>query len=118
MKKHNTVKVVLLTLLVFVVLTWIIPAAFYSGEYVDQGRIQIGLFDLFNYPMTTLSYFGYISLFVMVVGGFYGILHIIPAYRSFLDKIVGICKGKEKIALSVIVVLLAIITSICGTQFD
>ena len=118
MKKHNTVKVVLLTLLVFVVLTWIIPAAYYSGEYVDQGRIQIGLFDLFNYPMTTLSYFGYISLFVMVVGGFYGILHIIPAYRSFLDKIVGICKGKEKIALSVIVVLLAIITSICGTQFE
>ena len=118
MKKHNTVKVVLITLLVFVILSWIIPAAYYSGEYIDQGRVQIGLFDLFNYPLTALSYFGYISLFVLLVGGFYGILHNIPAYRSFLDKIVGLCKGKEKIAISVIVVLLAVITSICGTQFE
>lgn len=118
MKKHNTVKVVLITLLVFAVLSWIIPAAYYSGEYIDQGRVQIGLFDLFNYPLTALSYFGYISLFILLVGGFYGILHNIPAYRSFLDKIVGLCKGKESIAIALIIILLAVITSICGTQFE
>lgn len=118
MKKHNTVKVVLITLLVFAVLSWIIPAAYYSGEYIDQGRVQIGLFDLFNYPLTALSYFGYISLFILLVGGFYGILHNIPAYRSFLDKIVGLCKGKENIAIAIIIILLALITSICGTQFE
>ena len=48
MKKHNTVKVVLLTTLFLFVLTWILPAAYYSGEYVDQGRIQMGLFDIFK----------------------------------------------------------------------
>ncbi len=116
MKKHNAVKVVLITMLIFMLLTWILPAAYYSSEYVDQGRVQMGLFDLFNYPLTALSYFGYIALFVLVVGGFYGILYKIPAYRSFLDKIVAKFVGKEKIVLSVIMILLAVITSICGLQ--
>ena len=42
MKKHNTFKVVLITLLVLMLLTWILPAAYYSGSYVDQGRVQMG----------------------------------------------------------------------------
>ena len=46
MKKHNTVKVVLIVLLLFLVLSWILPAAYYSSQYVDQGRVQMGLFDL------------------------------------------------------------------------
>jgi len=116
MKKHNTVKVVLITMLVFLVLTWILPAAYYSGEYVEQGRVQMGLFDLFNYPLTSLSYFGYIALYVVLVGGFYGILYKIPAYRSFLDKIVAKAQGKEKFVLSVIIIILAALVSICGLQ--
>ena len=118
MKKHNASKVVLITILVFLVLTWIIPAAYYSGEYVDQGRVQMGLFDLFNYPLTSLSYFGYIALYLILVGGFYGILYKIPAYRAFLDKIVEKAKGKEKVVLSVMVVLIALLVSICGAQIS
>ncbi len=115
-EKHNVVKVVLVTTLIFVLLTWILPAAYYSSGIIDQGRIQMGLFDLFNYPLTALAYFGYISLFVLAIGGFYGVLYKIPAYRSFLDKIVAVCKGKEGVALSVIMILIAVITSICGLQ--
>ena len=115
-EKNNSLKVVLVTAFVFAILTWIMPAAYYSGEYMEQGRIQIGLFDLFNYSLTALSYFGYIALFIVLVGGFYGILYKIPAYRSFLDKIVGAFKGKEFLALLLIMILLAIITSICGLQ--
>ncbi len=116
MKKHNACKVVLITMLIFLLLTWILPAAYYSGEYVDQGRVQMGLFDLFNYPLTALSYFGYISLFIILVGGFYGILFKIPAYRSFLDAIVKKAKGKEKLVLSIMVIVNALLVSICGVQ--
>ena len=116
MKKHNASKVVLITILVFLLLTWILPAAYYSSEYVDQGRVQMGLFDLFNYPLTSLSYFGYIAFFLILVGGFYGILYKIPAYRSFLDKIVGAFKGHEKWVLCVLTVLVAVLVSICGVQ--
>lgn len=115
-EKQNTLKIVLVTMLVFAILTWMIPAAIYSGEFIDQGRIQIGLFDLFNYSLTTIQYFVYIPIYILVVGGFYGILHSIPAYRSFLDKTVAIFKGKEIIFISTIMVLLAVATSVCGIQ--
>ena len=116
MKKHNAVKVVLITMLVFLLLTWIFPAAYYSGEYVEQGRVQMGLFDLFNYPLTALSYFGYIALFFILVGGFYGILYKIPAYRTLLDKIVEKATGKEKFVLAIMIVAISFLVSICGLQ--
>ena len=78
----------------------------------------MGLFDLFSYPLTALSYFGYIALYFVLVGGFYGILYKIPAYRTFLDKIVEKARGKEKIVLSLFVVLIALLVSICGAQFS
>lgn len=116
MKKHNTIKVVLIALLAILLLTWIFPAAYYSGEFVDQGRVQMGLSELFNYPMTALSYFGHIALFIIFVGGFYGVLYKIPAYRSFLDKIVTMFKGKEKLFLAIVIILLSLGVSIAGAQ--
>lgn len=114
--RHNTVKIVLATLLVFVLLTWILPAAYYSSGYVEQGRMQMGLFDLFSYPITALSYFGYIAIFMLVVGGFYGILGQTGAYRNLLDKLATSFKKRGKLTISIIIVLIAIVTSICGLQ--
>ena len=116
MKKNNTIKVVLITTLVLLVLSWIFKAAYFSGDFVEQGRVQMGLFDLFNYPLTALSYFGYIALYLIVVGGFYGILYKIPAYRNLLDKIANAFKNKGMIFISVIVVLFALLVSVCGLQ--
>ena len=65
MKKHNAVKVVLITLLVVLLLSWILPAAYYSGEYVSEGRVQMGLFDLFNYPLTSLNYIFWIYSIIL-----------------------------------------------------
>ena len=116
MKKHSVIKVVLITILVMLLLTWVFPAAVFSSTYADQGRMQMGLFDLFNYPLTALSYFGYIALFVVLIGGFYGILYKIPAYRTFLDRIVAKFIGKEKVVVAIMIVFLAILTSVCGLQ--
>lgn len=114
MKKHNTLKVVLITLMVFLVLSWIFPAAYFSSEYVDQGRVQMGLADTFNYFMTSLSYFGYFALYLILIGCFYGVLYKIPAYRTFLDRIVAKVNGKVFIALTV--VLFALGVSVAGLQ--
>ena len=116
MKKNNTIKVVLITTLVFLVLSWIFKAAYFSGKFVEQGRVQMGLFDLFNYPLTALSYFGYIALYLLVIGGFYGILYKIPAYRNLLDKIAHTFNNKGMLFLSIVVVLFALLVSICGLQ--
>ena len=119
MKKHNTLKVVLIALAVAILLSWILPvASFYSGGYgfIDGGYAQVGLFDLSNYVITALSYFGYISLFVLIVGGFYGVLNRVGAYRTLLDKLAACFKGKEVVVLSIMMVLIAVLTSVCGLQ--
>lgn len=115
--KSTSLKVVLISTLALMLLTWILPAAYYSsGQYIDQGHQQMGLFDLFNYPVTALSYFGYIAFFVLAIGAFYGILNKIPAYRTFLDKFVSKVRGTEKFVLVIIILLLAVLTSIGGMQ--
>ena len=113
-EKYNATKVILIAFIGLMLLSWIIPAAYFSSEYVDQGRTQMGLFDMFNYPLTALSYFGYITLFIILVGGFYGILHKIPAYRSFLDRIVKAFRGKELVLLSIMVVVIDLLVSFFG----
>ena len=116
MKKHNTVKVVLITILVLLLLSWIFPAAYFSNEYVDQGRVQMGLTEMFSYFMTSLSYFGHFAMYIVLVGAFYGVLYKIPAYRTFLDKIVTKFRGKEKLFIGIVVILFAAGVSVAGAQ--
>ena len=116
MKKHNALKIVVITLLLFVLLTWILPCATYQTEYTEIGRYQVGLFDLLSYQSTVFGYFGYVALFVLVVGGFYGVLYKTGAYRKLLDSLCKKFKGKEAICLIIIMALFAILTSFAGLQ--
>lgn len=114
--EHNTNKVLLATIGCFLILSWLIPAAYFSSGYIEQGRVQMGLFDLVNYPVTAVSYFGYIAFYVLCIGAFYGVLNKIPAYRSFLDRMVMAVKGTEKFVLFIIMLVLAVLTSLGGMQ--
>lgn len=116
MKKHNALKVVIITLLLFALLTWILPCATYQTEYTEVGRYQVGLFDILSYQSTVFGYFGYIALFVLVVGGFYGVLYKTGAYRRMLDSLVKKFKGKEVICLVIVMALFALLTSFAGLQ--
>ena len=116
MKKHNALKVVLVSMIVALVLSWIIPAAYFSTEFMDQGRVQMGLFNFFEYPLTAVSYFGYIPVYLLFVGGFYGVLYKIPAYRNLLDKVAAKAKAHSTLTIILMVALLASGVSICGLQ--
>ncbi len=116
MKKHKVLKVAIITLLICALLTWIIPCATYQMEYTEIGRYQVGLFDILSYQSTVLGYFGYVALFILVVGGFYGVLFKTGAYRAMLDSICKKFKGKETIFVIVIISLFAILTSFAGLQ--
>ena len=70
MKKHNIFKVVSITLLVAVLLTWVLESTYYSGEVVNNGKLQVGIFDLFSYFSAILSYFGYIPLYIFTSSQF------------------------------------------------
>ena len=116
MKKHNLFKVVGIAILVTVLLTWLLPITYYQYDIVTGARSQVGLFDLFKYPSESLKYFGDIALYILAIGGFYGVLHKINAYQNLIDNISKKMIGKESIILIVIMALLAIFTSVCGAS--
>lgn len=118
MKKHNILKVILLSILVVVVCTWIFPQATYQYEFQEGARTQLGIFDLSTYTIEGLfRYFSYVLVFVLTSGMFYGVAYRIPAYRVLLDKLVEKFKGKENIFLAVTMALIAIIVSVSGLSF-
>ena len=117
MKKHNLFKVIGIAIIVTLLLTWILPTTYYQYSLVSDGtRSQVGLFDLFSYSTLALSYFGNIVIFILAIGGFYGVLYKIGAYRNLLNKIVKKAKGKEGIILAIIMILIALFTSVSGAS--
>lgn len=114
MKKHSLFKMIGITIMVAVLLTWIFPITYFGYDLVEESRMQVGLFELFSFGPTIFYYFGSIVFYILAVGGFYGVLNKIDGYRNLLDKIVEKFKGKEAIFLSVVMVLLAVITSMAG----
>lgn len=116
MKKHNLFKVIMITFLAVVVLTWIIPAGGYSsGSYVESGITPLGLFDLVRTPLIAFANLTQYAYILLVIGGFYGVLNKTGAYSKLVDKIAS--KRKGKAFLAVIIVLLALLQSLTGATF-
>ncbi len=114
MKKHNILKVVLLSIVVVALCSWIFPGAQFQDVLIERDRMQAGLFDLFAYPMVSLQYFGSIALYVLVCGVFYGVAYRIPAYRQLIQRIVDGFQGMEQFFLGVAIIVIATIVSVSG----
>ena len=83
MKKNNILKAIGILFLLFVVLSWIIPAGYYSyGEYTSTSTTPIGLFDIIIYPFMTAtsSVFILTAIDFLLIGAFYGVLNKTKVY--------------------------------------
>ncbi len=118
MKKHNILKTVLIVIGVFTILTWLIPATI-IGETGDTTieRIRVGLFDVLNYPSVAIAYFGFLPLFIAVVGGFYGVLGKIGAYNKMITQMGNSFAKRKTLSIVMIIVLVSILNSIAGLQY-
>ncbi len=115
MKKHNLFKIILITLGIIALLTWIIPVSDYGESGLILGeRIPAGIWSLFQYVIMTLQYMASPIIFILIVGGFYGVLNKTGVYNKLIDMVVTRFKGREKVLLIAIAILLAIITSFTG----
>ena len=118
MKKNNTLKVLLITILFVYLLTWILPITYFQSELVTDARYQTGLFDMFNYPTLTLYYFGTTAIYVLAVGAFYGVFNKTGVFKKVVDKIVKLFKGKDIIFFGTVVTLLAVLVAFCGFGYE
>ncbi len=115
MKKHNLLKVMLLVLILVVIGSWFLPVyVVNNGDFTIQQSIKIGLFNLASYVGITFQVFGPTILYVLAVGGFYGVLFRIPQYRILLDKIANAFKNREWIFMSIVGLVLALLSSMAG----
>lgn len=116
MKKHTLFKILGIIILAYCILTWVLPAKYYyGGSLQDLGRYQIGLFSIFNVPVTTVGYFASIFVFILIVGGFYALLEETGFYKKALDTLSKKMKNK-KLWLVIITVILAIVSSVAGLE--
>lgn len=116
MKKHNLFKVIVLTFLAVVVLTWIFPAGGYSsGEFASSGRTPLGLFDLVRTPLIAFANLTQYAFILLVIGGFYGVLNKTGAYNALVEKWAN--KGNGKSFLVIMITILAILESLTGATF-
>lgn len=117
-KKYGLFKGMLLFIFVAILLTWLIPnGAFSSTGFQESALVRVGLNDL-----AWLIYYGmYFSIdkimFLLVVGGLYGILTKTSAYERIVSGIAKkLCKhqGLSVVAFSTII---AILTSLLTQSF-
>ena len=95
-KKHDLFKIIGLSTILVIILTWIIPAGqIAEGGIVSQGLTRIGINDGIIYSLLALYYFAIIVTLLIVVGGFYEILGKTKGYRALIDKATKLLKGKE-----------------------
>ncbi len=119
-KKYSIFKVVCVALAVVILLTWIFKTTSvdpYGTGLVKDERIQVGLFDLFNYLTALPQAFGYIPLYVLAVGGFYGVLYKTNGYRNLLDKLVYKYEEREWVFLTLVMIIFSVLTSVAGINF-
>lgn len=115
MKKHNLLKVLGITFFAVLVLTWIIPAGYYSsGEFVEVGTAPLGFFDLARTPLIAIANLIQYGILFALIGGLYGVLAKTEVYLPMVDKIVNKWKGKEGRLLALLTIVFTIISAVTG----
>ncbi len=113
--KRKLLKVIGISFLIYVVLSWIIPVGTYAnGELTTNGIDPVGLIDLFNAPIQAFITFILYGVVFATIGGFYGVMQKTGALEKVTDGIGRVFKDKEKGFLALTVVLFVILSSVTG----
>lgn len=113
MKKRND-KVIMMSiiLLVFGLMSWIIEAGTFNlGLYNPSGFARLGLIDIVAVVFSAFTA-KVDFLYLLVVGGSYGVLSQTRSYRKLVDKTAELISGKENVAMCVITLIMGLYTSI------
>ena len=113
--KKRLLKVIGISFLIYVILSWIIPVGTYSnGQLTTNGIDPVGLIDLFNTPINAFLTFILYGLVFVTIGGLYGVMEKTGALEKVTDSIGHAFKGKERGFLILTVILFAVLSSVTG----
>jgi uncharacterized ion transporter superfamily protein YfcC len=109
---HSLLKAVLITILIGVVLTWIIPSGTFSGATLTATtRTRTGINEFFLSAFYGANYYLAQLIFLVAIGIFYGVVSKTRGYNKMVDKIAKMWKGKEKLFVLVNSLIIALMAS-------
>lgn len=114
MKKSNLFKAVGIVILSYVLLSWIIPIVNSIGGFKWDVSHQLGFVSTAFNVLNSLPTFIPVVTFVLLVGAFYGVLKTTGAYDKIIDLFSSKVVGREKLLLIIIIVIMALISSLVG----
>ncbi len=114
MKKHNLFKIIAISILVFVILSWIIPTANLSGtELVKAEELtRIGIWNIFNLFSVSVSSFIIYPIYLIMVGVFYLVLNKTGVYQEIVNKFAKKMKKNPKLFIAITISIFAIVSSV------
>lgn len=106
-KKYGLFKVLGILLLVIVVCTYFIEGRQGTISYLALGDV------FFNY-LQSFYYFFDTAIYILVVGGFYGLLNRIPAYKKLVKSIVNKVSSNSKLFIIITTIVFSVVSSLTG----
>ena len=108
-KKYGLFKVLAVLLLLIVVTTYFVKDRQGSISYLALGDVFLNYVQSFYYFFDT-------AIFALVVGGFYGFLNRVPAYKRIVEGLANkiSSQNKEKLFIIVTTILFALLSSLTG----
>lgn len=111
--KNDKIIIFFVCFLAFAILSWVLGATYYqSGELVNVGWYRAGLYDLVAMLLSGLTYKIEDLIYILFVGGMYGILVKTESYKKIVNKLANVIKGKEVFAFAIITFIIGLYTSI------
>ena len=106
-KRYCLFKVLTVLLLLVVVATYCIKGRQDTISYLALGDV------FFNY-LQSFYYFFDTAIFILVVGGFYGLLNRIPAYKGIVSSIADKVSSNSRLFVSIMTIVFALVSSLTG----
>ena len=105
-------QIVALFFVLFIVLSWVMPATSYDGAFKSLGIKPVGMFDWFRAPLLGLEQNIALVMFILFIGGYYGVLNKTGAYTKLVNFIVEAAKDRKKEFIVLVAVIFALISSL------
>ncbi len=114
-KNYTPFKIIAVMALIFVVMACFVKSAYFQdGQYLESSSSTLfGIGGLVGYAIPMMFYhFGLQTVFLLSVGGLYGILSRTSGYKAIVDKIGKWVEKHKVVAVLVISLIFALLTSI------
>jgi uncharacterized ion transporter superfamily protein YfcC len=127
-KMPHTILIVLSILVIFLVLTWIIPAGEFNRQDFNGRQVVVpgtfhyvdknpqGLLEFFTAPIKGMISAAQIIAFILLIGGAFGILNRTGAINAGLGNILGITQRKPHLKKFIIPIMMFLF-SVAGATF-